>query len=88
MSPPAIRCEDALRLLAEYLDQELADVYHVEVEQHLSTCRSCYSRAEFERRLKKELSRLRDAEVPDGLERRLRTIIVGEPPQPVHVLEK
>ena len=53
-----INCEEALRLLAQHLDGELEDHDHEQVERHLSSCRSCYSRAEFERELK---ARVRDA---------------------------
>jgi anti-sigma factor RsiW len=54
-SERAIRCEEAVRLLAAYLDGELDRPEHLDVEQHLDACRSCYSRAEFERRLKSQL---------------------------------
>jgi len=50
-----IRCEEAVRLLAAYLDGELDRLEHGDVERHLDACRSCYSRAEFERRLKARL---------------------------------
>lgn len=58
-----IDCEEALRRLAEYLDQELEELPKAEVEQHLETCRSCYSRAEFERALKSRLGELRQEPV-------------------------
>lgn len=70
-----LRCEDALRLLAQYIDRELNDHDHTEVERHLHTCRSCFSRAEFERRLKGELAGLGAAEVPSALEQRIRALL-------------
>jgi anti-sigma factor (TIGR02949 family) len=70
-------CEEALRLLAQFLDRELADVDHADVDHHLSTCRSCYSRAEFERRLKAELTRLRTSDIPDRLEDRIRALLAA-----------
>jgi anti-sigma factor (TIGR02949 family) len=69
------RCEDALRLLAQYLDRELEDGEYAEVERHLHTCRSCFSHAEFERRLKGELSALRASDVPPALQHRIRTLL-------------
>ena len=72
---PTMRCEDALRLLASYLDRELRDDERTEVEHHLATCRSCYSRAEFERRLKRELGALRDADVPATLAARIHQLL-------------
>lgn len=77
-------CVEALRLLAAHLDRELDEHVHAEVERHLATCRSCFSRAEFERRLKagvRELGRepVRP-ELSDRIQRLLRefTVSAGE----------
>lgn len=70
-----IRCEEALRHLAAYLDGELGDRKGAEVRNHLETCRSCWSRAEFERRLRTRLTELRAGEVRDDFERRIRQLI-------------
>jgi anti-sigma factor RsiW len=72
---PGPGCEEALRLLAMYLDGELHGDEHAAVEEHLRTCRSCYSRADFERRLKTELGRLRREELRPAFERRVRELI-------------
>jgi anti-sigma factor (TIGR02949 family) len=68
-------CEAALRLLAEFLDGELGDARHQEVEHHLAACRSCYSRAEFERRLKAEIGSLRREEVSPSFDARVRQLL-------------
>jgi hypothetical protein len=34
------------------------------MQEHLHTCKSCFSRAEFERRLKEKLTRLREETAP------------------------
>ncbi len=70
-----INCEEALRLLAEYIDGELHGGAHMSVEQHLKTCRSCFSRAEFERRLKGELSHLSRDDVRPAFEHQIRELI-------------
>lgn len=70
-----IDCEEALRRLAEYLDGELGDREDAAVRHHLETCRSCWSRAEFERRLRTRLVELREGEVPADFERRMRKLI-------------
>lgn len=58
MRPTSITsCEEAIRVLAEHLDHELSGRLEVELNAHLETCRSCCSRAEFERELK---ARIRD----------------------------
>ena len=68
-------CEAALRLLAEFLDGELGDARHQEVEHHLAACRSCYSRAEFERRHKAEIGSLRREEVSPSFDARVRQLL-------------
>lgn len=70
-----ITCEDALRSLAEHLDGELDGAHRHEVEKHLSLCRSCFSRAEFERRLKSQLGRLRQQPPHPTFEERIRALI-------------
>lgn len=70
-----IRCEEAIHRLAEYLDGELSDREDAEVERHLETCRSCWSRAEFERRIRSRLADLRYDEVNPDFERRIRTLL-------------
>jgi anti-sigma factor RsiW len=68
-------CEEALRLLAAYLDGELGGDQHQAMEHHLSLCRSCCSRAEFERHLKVQLGDLRRAGVRPAFEQRIRELI-------------
>ena len=70
-----ISCEQALRLLAEHLDGELSDLEHHDVRHHLDTCRSCYSRGEFETRLRVELAALARVPVPTPFEERVRALI-------------
>ncbi len=70
-----ITCEEALRLLAEHLDGELDGAHRHEVEKHLSLCRSCFSRAEFEQRLKSQLGTLRQQPVQSAFEERIRALI-------------
>ncbi|MGH7464239.1 MAG: anti-sigma factor family protein [Longimicrobiales bacterium] len=68
-------CEQALRLLAEYIDGELDEQDGAHVQEHLHRCRSCYSRGEFERRLKLQLEGLRSTAVSADLEQRIRGIL-------------
>jgi anti-sigma factor (TIGR02949 family) len=72
-----VDCETALRRLAEYLDRELDAATGAEMEKHLSACRSCGSRAEFERGLKAKLQELRDAPVDPAFEARICAIARG-----------
>jgi anti-sigma factor (TIGR02949 family) len=74
-NPMPINCDEALRLLAAYLDDELHAGAHERVERHLELCRSCFSRAEFERRLKGEINRLAREEIPPSFEQRVRRLL-------------
>lgn len=75
MSDHVVGCEEALRVLAAYLDGELASGEHGEIERHLSKCRSCYSRMEFEKRLKVQLSALGRREPDVGFTQRIRQLL-------------
>ncbi|MBI3995145.1 MAG: zf-HC2 domain-containing protein [Nitrospirae bacterium] len=50
-----IGCEEALKHLLTYLDRELGPVKRREVEHHIEICRTCFSRAEFEKLLKTQI---------------------------------
>ncbi len=77
--PRNLRCEEALRLLAEYLDGELEEGEEAAVGHHLETCRHCFSRAEFEKKLRIQLEELGKAAPAAGLEDRIRILIHGFP---------
>jgi anti-sigma factor (TIGR02949 family) len=70
-----IDCEEALRRLFGYLDAELQQEPLREMEQHLARCRSCFSRIEFEKRLKAHTAELRHEPVSPELDRRIRTLL-------------
>lgn len=71
-------CEEALRRLAAYLDRELDPVEAAGLERHLEKCRSCWSRAEFERRLRDRIrSDLEARTVPPEFEERVRQMVRG-----------
>lgn len=73
--PRQLDCEEVLRVIFAYLDGELEEEDHQRVESHLERCRSCLSRADFERRLKSHLAELASEPVSPTLERRIRTMI-------------
>lgn len=70
-----IGCEEALRMLATFLDGELESGDAGSVQVHLETCRSCYSRAEFERRLRSRLAELGTGLDDADLTRRIQDVI-------------
>ena len=70
----AIDCEEALKHLLAYLDQEVGAVTHCEVEHHLEICRTCFSRAEFERSLKTRLREAGRGTVRASFEKRIKVL--------------
>jgi anti-sigma factor (TIGR02949 family) len=74
-----IDCEQVVRLLFAYLDGEIGDEQRRDVDHHLARCRSCFSRAEFEKRLRSHLLELGHGAVSPELEQRIRSLI-GTPP--------
>ena len=69
-----IDCEEAIRKMLEYLDNELEHQDHESLEEHLNSCRSCFSRMEFEKRLKEMVKTVPKEKVPDDLQERIRKI--------------
>lgn len=61
MSGRQIDCEEALRRVFELIDHELEEHEREAMERHIQACKSCFSRADFERRLKARLAELREA---------------------------
>jgi mycothiol system anti-sigma-R factor len=70
-----IGCEEVIEKLFEFIDRELDESARREVEQHLETCRGCFSRAEFERRLRARVAQAAQARAPDRLRQRIRMIV-------------
>jgi anti-sigma factor (TIGR02949 family) len=70
-----IDCEKALTLIFELIDHELKGHEREAMQHHLETCKSCYSRAEFERRLKGKLKTLHDAETSAAARGRIEKLL-------------
>lgn len=75
MTKPPMTCEEVLRHLLVYLDREIDAAASAEIEHHLRHCRACFSRAEFERRLKQHLHAAGTTSAPDTLRARIRQIM-------------
>lgn len=72
-----IDCETVMRQLFDYLDGEVDEQAHGDIVHHLDDCRSCFSRIEFESRLKDRVRRSGRNKAPDSLRDRLETLIQG-----------
>ena len=70
-----ISCEEALQHLYEHLDHALTAADAKEVEHHLETCRACFSRVEFEKRLKERLAAIGREQAPEALQKRVRDLL-------------
>jgi anti-sigma factor (TIGR02949 family) len=70
-----IDCEEALHRLLDFLDAELHGESLHELEHHLERCRSCFSRFEFEKRLKAHIAELGSEPVPAELHHRIRKVL-------------
>lgn len=74
-TPEKINCEKALKHLFEYLDQDLkGDMLH-QMDQHMSSCRSCFSRLEFEKTLKTHICKSGTESAPDSLRNRVNSLL-------------
>jgi anti-sigma factor (TIGR02949 family) len=75
MTKQQIDCEQALKQILEYIDHELDEHEQAAMQQHLHTCKSCFSRMEFERQLKERVGALRNDEVPSHLGERIKGLL-------------
>jgi anti-sigma factor (TIGR02949 family) len=75
MTKHDIDCEQALKSLFDFLDHELDDAERDAMQRHLSTCRSCWSRANFEQRLKDRLRELRRDEPAQDATARIKRLL-------------
>ena len=69
-----LECEQAIKMILEYLDKELPDHDHDAMDAHLETCRSCYSRMEFEKMLKGKINALPIQKAPDSLRNKIKKV--------------
>lgn len=75
MTRREIDCEQALKRIFEYIDHELDDNERAAMQHHLHTCKSCFSRAEFERRLKNKIGELREEKAGAAVSARIKGLI-------------
>ena len=73
-TPKNIECDEAIRMVLEYLDNELEQHNHDALESHIHKCRSCYTRVEFEKRLKGLVRETPHDGAPENLKQRIKII--------------
>ena len=70
-----IRCEEVIAHLLSYLDGEIDDAKRAEIDRHLDECRGCFSRAEFEKRLRDKVRQAGDASPSLSLQERIKALM-------------
>jgi anti-sigma factor (TIGR02949 family) len=75
MNQRRIDCEQALKQILAYIDRELGDEEREAMQGHLHTCKSCFSRMEFERLLKSKVGDLRDEPASPRLSKRVKALL-------------
>lgn len=75
MSTRDLSCEEVISRLFDYLDRELDDRQAADIEHHLARCRDCFTRAEFEKRLRARLAASAPQPAPPRLKRRIRRLL-------------
>lgn len=75
MTKREIDCEKALRQVFEFIDRELGEADHEAMHRHIATCKSCFSRVEFERKLKTKLGGLREEKATEQMSERVKDLL-------------
>ena len=70
-----ISCEEVLSKLYAYLDHEVDAPTEADIDAHLHECRECFSRAEFEKALKKKVAATAEVVTPEETRKRLESLI-------------
>ncbi len=71
-----ISCEDALRLVHEFLDGELDSVPESQVKQHFDVCQKCYPHLHLENAFREAVRRAASGEsAPEELKMRVAALI-------------
>lgn len=78
MKEPDISCDEVIVRLFDFLNQELNDRTRTQIDRHLQRCHDCFSRAEFERRLKEKVVMSGTQQAPERLLQRVRQMINEE----------
>lgn len=75
MTRENLTCEEVIEQLFAYLDEELDGERLAAIDRHLERCRDCFTRAEFEKRLRARVQETGTAPAPRRLRQRLRKVL-------------
>ena len=60
-------CEEAARLVHEYLDCVISEETRLKLQAHLNSCEKCFGKFEFEGTLRNVVRKCSESELPPGL---------------------
>lgn len=75
MTRRELTCEEVMAQLFAYLDREVDMPYDEAIERHLHRCRDCFSRVEFERRLRAKVEASATVKAPHRLHSRIEALL-------------
>ncbi len=76
MTERQLSCEEVLEQLFTYLDGEIDAASSADIDRHLARCRDCYTRAEFEKKLRLKTEQAGgSAPAPERLRARIRGLL-------------
>ncbi|EPC01098.1 hypothetical protein L861_11025 [Litchfieldella anticariensis FP35 = DSM 16096] len=75
MTRRELTCEEVIEQLFDYLDREVSSQHRADIERHLERCRDCFSRAEFEKRLRAKVEKSVSVQAPQRLRRRVKDLL-------------
>lgn len=75
MNAENMTCEEVMEQLFEFLDQEIDKDLSDRIDEHLARCRDCFTRAEFEKRLRARINQAAEVEAPERLRRRVQRVL-------------
>lgn len=75
MTRRELSCEEVIEQLFAYLDRELDGELSADIAHHIARCRDCFTRAEFEKKLRARLAETTHAKAPERLQKRIKGIL-------------
>lgn len=75
MNQDSLTCEEVIEQLFDFLDEELDAERRAEIDRHLERCRDCFTRAQFERRLREKIGDAAEEKAPDRLRARIKGLL-------------
>ena len=70
-----IKCEDVIVELYGWLDNESDPEISRKIDHHMHECRECFSRAEFERLLRRRVAGTAEQDVPEEVQQRIESLM-------------